>query len=121
MLDVLVSIALIVFSMLVFLYRNALKKAFNSRIGFNGKRFIFGLIIIAPFTLIFGVVNLYNIGKFLINYDLYAKQCIAEHKGGALEILSTEREMNAVYVKFQISGSTKTLWCENINGKINFF
>ena len=85
------------------------------------KRSIFGLIILAPFTFVFGVVDLYSKSKFYLNYDRYVPECLSAYKGGEAEVLSIEYEATAVFVKFKKKETEETFWCENDDGKIEFF
>lgn len=119
--NIFVPIGLILYSVFVVLFRKRLKAAFNSKIGFKAKQFIFGIFITVPFAFIFGSFDLYSKTQFYMNYDTYAPLCLAKYEAGSAEVLSIEYESSAVFIKFRKTGSADTFWCENKNGIITIF
>ena len=119
--NIFIPIGLILYSVVVVLFRKRLKAAFNSKIGFKTKQSIFGVFLSVPFAFIFGSFDLYSKVQFYMNYDTYVPLCLAEYEAGAAEVLSIEYEVSAVFIKFKKTGSADTFWCENKSGIIRFF
>jgi hypothetical protein len=116
-----IPIGLILYSVVVVLFRKRLKAAFNSKIGFKVKQSIFSVFLSVPFAFIFGSFDLYSKVQFYMNYDTYVPLCLAKYEAGAAEVLSIEYEVSAVFIKFKKTGSADTFWCENKSGIIRFF
>jgi hypothetical protein len=119
--DWLISIGLIVYALVVFIFRRTLKIAFNKNIGFAVKNFIFVLVFMAPFSFLFGCWALYSSIKFSLNSELYVSQCIENSKNKNIEVVSVEKEGSTVFIKFLNKNNGKTFWCENGDGTAKNF
>lgn len=106
------SILLVMGSLLVLLNFRKLKSLFNEGIGFKGKQFIFGLILLAPFSLLFGLASAHSNYKFLTNWERQVEECIAGSELAEPTIISVEKD-GGTFIKLKNKLDDETIWCHH--------
>ena len=111
------SILLVIGSLLLLLSYPKLKKMFNNNTSLKVKQSVFGLVFIAPFTLVVGVMLAYDNYKFLTNWKRQVEECIKKSKLVEPIVVSVEKDGDT-FIKLQNSINNKTVWCHHDYEKI---
>jgi len=111
------SILLVIGSLLLLLIYPKLKKMFNNTTSLKGKQSVFGLVFIAPFTLVVGLMLAYDNYKFLSNWKRQVEECVAKSEFAEPIVVSVEKDSDT-FIKLQNSVNNKTVWCHHDYEKI---
>lgn len=111
------SVLLVMGSLLLLLNYPKLKKLFNNNTSLKGKQSVFGLVFIAPFTLVVGLMLAYDNYKFLTNWKRQVEECVAESEFSEAIVVSVEKD-NDTFIKLRNSVNNTTVWCHHDYEKI---
>jgi hypothetical protein len=108
----LIIIALMAFSMGVFVFRRRIKNWFNATDSIKMKVNVFALVFAAPFSFCLGAWGIYTNANYALNKDAIVQKCTKDIPREAKLVVVEQHGLSAI-VEFRAIRSGETFWCES--------